>query len=293
MSALAGRAWFDPLRVPLNQALVFSIALHSLLMLITFAPPDPIKFKPLDSRLEVILLNARSASKPVSPDVVAQVDMTAGGEHDKGRAKSPLAPDEKLEAGTDIERKQKRVADLEAAQRQLMAMTRSVQTFVEQPEAQKSPAPTGTDDEDIQFKIAMLQAQIEKSIDAYNKRPRRLTYGVNAVGASYARYVTDWAARIEQIGTARYPTEARGKLYDSLVITVEIQKDGHVGDIIINRKSQHEALNKAIREIVLAGAPYEPFTGEMANEGDILQIVRTWTFTNQALRTTAPPASGG
>ncbi|MEZ5739955.1 MAG: hypothetical protein R3E68_11195 [Burkholderiaceae bacterium] len=48
--------------------------------------------------------------------------------------------------------------------------------------------------------------------------------------------------------------EARGKIYDSLVITVEVRKDGMVEDIIINRKSEHEVLNRAVREIVLAGA---------------------------------------
>ncbi len=293
MSEFALRSWRNTLSTPLNKALVFSSALHLLLMMITFAPPDPLKFKPMDSRLEVILLNARGADRPVTPDVVAQVDMTAGGEHETGRAKSPLAPDERFEAGTDVERKQQRVAELEDAQRQLMAMTRSVQTFVEQPESKTTPNAQGSDDEDIQFKIAMLQAQIEKSIDAYNKRPRRLTYGVNAVGETYARYVTDWAARIEQIGTARYPAEARGKLYDSLVITVEIQKDGQVGNIVINRKSQHEPLNKAIREIVLAGAPYERFTPEMSAQGDVLQIVRTWTFTNESLQSSAAPATGG
>src|SRR5690606_31272780 len=40
-------------------------------------------------------------------------------------------------------------------------------------------------------------------------RPKRLTYGIDAVGASYARYVRDWTARIEQLGTDHYPPEAR------------------------------------------------------------------------------------
>jgi protein TonB len=74
---------------------------------------------------------------------------------------------------------------------------------------------------------------------------------------------------------------------------VEIQKDGHVGDIHIKRKSKYKVLNKAIKEIVLAGAPYEPFTKEMAAEGDILQIVRTWTFTNRSLETSSAPTKLG
>lgn len=133
--------------------------------------------------------------------------------------------------------------------------------------------------------IARLQAQIDRQISDYNKRPKRLTYGVNAVGVSYARYVDDWAARIEKLGTERYPREARGRMYDSLIITVEIDKHGNVVDVIVNRKSKFEVLNRAVRQIVHAGAPYERFTPEMAREGDILQIVRTWTFTNDSLET--------
>jgi len=57
--------------------------------------------------------------------------------------------------------------------------------------------------------------------------------------------------------------------------------------VILNRKSPHEVLNRAVRDIVYAGAPYEPFPAEMAREGDILQIVRTWTFTREGVATEA------
>ena len=284
----------EPPRSSLNLALAFSIAIHAVLMMINFVQPEPIRFKPLDSRLEVILLNARGHREEATKAVViAQVDMTAGGQDEEGRAKSPLVAEKVIEDGTALELKQKKAAELEEMQRQLMALARSPTTFVDHPGSRKEADAAGADEEDIQFKIARLQAEIARNIEDYNKRPRRLTYGVNAVGATYARYVTDWAAQIEKIGTERYPQEARGKFYDSLIITVELHKDGHVGEIIINKKSRFEALNKAVREIVLAGAPYQPFTEEMAAEGDILQVVRTWTFTNKALETTAPPSQGG
>jgi protein TonB len=93
------------------------------------------------------------------------------------------------------------------------------------------------------------------------------------------------ATRVERIGTERYPADARGRQYDSLIITVEIDKHGNVVDVVINKKSKYEALNRAVKKIVYAGQPYERFPPEMAREGDILQIVRTWTFTNDALET--------
>ncbi len=235
--------------------------------------------------MEVILVNAKSRKKPVNPDVVAQNNMEAGGDRDEGRATSPVKASNKVEDGDDLVRKKKKLAQLEETQRQLMAMARSPTTFLERQKSKKKSQDGGTDNEDIQFVIQRMQAEIAKNISDYNKRPRRLTYGVNAVGASYARYVTDWAARIEEIGTERYPKRARGKVYDSMIIMVEIKKDGHVGDIQIKKKSRHAVLNRAIKEIVFAGAPYERFTPEMAAQGDILQIVRTWKFTNRSLQT--------
>ena len=278
---------------PLHQGIALSLVLHAMLMMVHFTAPAPLRIAPLDSRLEVILLNAKADTKPVKADVVAQVNMEAGGDHDKGIATSPLQAENKIQDGDALTRKTRKIAELEAMRRELMAMARSPSTFVTSPEKKKSKKKNGSDEEDIEFVIARLQAKIAKDISDYNKRPRRLTYGVNAVGKTYARYVTDWAARIEEIGTDRYPKEARGKFYDSMVILVEIQKDGHVGDIIIKRKSKYKALNQAIKRIVLAGAPYEPFTPEMAAEGDILQIVRTWTFTNRSLRTSSAPAKLG
>jgi len=185
------------------------------------------------------------------------------------------------------------VAELEAQQRKLLALARGPQAYVREGERSDEPrgASSGDDEKDVDTVIARLQAQIDRQVSDYNKRPKRLTYGINAVGVSYARYVDDWAARIERLGTERYPPEARGKLYDSLIITVEIDKHGNVVDVIINRKSKYEVLNRAVKKIVYAGAPYERFTPEMAREGDILQIVRTWTFTNDSLETASarPP----
>ncbi len=295
MTAADLRASFDPalLRRPLAIGVACSIALHATLLALKFAPPEPLRFAPADAQIEVVLLNAGSERKPLKADVLAQVDMEGGGDRDAGRARSPLPADVRVSDGLDVRQQRKRVEELEAQQRQLLALARGPQAVAE-PDRRTPPAaardPSGTDNEDIQQVISRLQAQIDRQISDYNKRPKRLTYGVNAIGVSYARYVDEWAARIERLGTERYPPEARGRIYDSLIITVEIDRHGNVVDVILNRKSKHEVLNQAVRRIVYAGAPYERFPPEMAREGDILQIVRTWNFTNDALATEAVKA---
>jgi len=273
------------LRDPLTIGVAVSLLLHLVVLAVRFAPPPPFVLAPRDSRLEVVLLNAGTVERPLAPDVVAQVNMEGGGDRDEGRATSPLVASPRVSDGEAIAQREQRVRELEELQRRLLARASEQASVRDQPAQPEPRAEPGDDREQTEQLIARLQAQIERQISDYNKRPRRLTFGVNAIGVTYARYVTDWASRIEQIGTERYPAEARGRLYGSLVITVEIDKHGNVVDIVINRKSEHEVLNRAVKEIVFAGAPYEPFPPEMAREGDILQIVRTWTFTNGALRT--------
>jgi protein TonB len=282
------RALSDALAVrdPLTVALVASLLLHGLVMFMRFAPPAPIKVNPNDARLEVVLLNAQTRTRPMTPDVLAQTNQEGGGENERGRAKSPLPAESVARDGTALKEPRRRIEQLEARQRELLALAKGPQAYVtpERP-ADATPRPEATDRDDLQSVMTRMQAEIAKNVEDYNKRPKRLTFGVNAVGVHYARYVADWATKIERIGTERYPPEARGRQYDSLIITVEIDKHGNVVDVVVNKKSKYEALNRAIKQIVYAGQPYERFPPEMAREGDILQIVRTWTFTNDALET--------
>jgi periplasmic protein TonB len=268
--------------------IIVSVLLHLVLLFMRFAPPEPMRMGAMDSKLDVILLNAQTDAKPIKPDAVAQANMEAGGDQEKGRATSPLVADTARADGDALLVQKRRTQELENQQKQLLAVAKDRALLVDPNQKADSGEANGKDENDVDQVIRRLQAQIDKQISDYNKRPRRLTYGVNAVGVSYARYVSDWTNKIEEIGTERYPKEARGKFYDSLIITVEIDKEGNVVEVILNKKSRYDALNKAVKQIVYAGAPYEKFTSEMIREGDILQIVRTWTFTNGQLEVEAP-----
>jgi protein TonB len=272
-------------RDPMRVALIASLVLHAIVMFMKFAPPMPVRVNPNDARLEVVLLNAQTRARPLTPEVLAQVNQEGGGEHERGRAKSPLPAETTARDGTVLQEQRRRVEQLERQQRELMTIAKGPQAYVTPEKSAEAPRPDAADRDDMNAVLARMQAEIARNVEDYNKRPKRLTFGVNAVGVNYARYVADWATKIERIGTERFPPEARGRQYDSLIITVEIDKHGNVVDVVVNKKSKYEALNRAVKQIVYAGQPYERFPPEMAREGDILQIVRTWTFTNDALET--------
>ena len=284
--------WRDRGTRRLALAIAASFLLHVAVMSLRFVPPEPLQITPIDTPLDVVLLNAANQVRPTNPDVAAQASMLGGGDHDRGRAQSPLPAEARVEDGDALVEQRARIRELERLQRDLMVRA-GADDGVPAPEAVPPPvdrpdAAESEESDESRAVIARLQAEIARRVQDYSKRPRRLTFGVNAVGVSYARYVDDWSSRIEKMGTDRYPAEARGRQYDSMVVLVEIDKDGNVVKVDLKKPSQYPALNAAVRRIVYAGAPYERFTPEMMRDGDILQIVRTWRFTHGSLETSTP-----
>jgi protein TonB len=142
----------------------------------------------------------------------------------------------------------------------------------------------GPDAADTAAMILELEAEIAEQTRAYNQRPRRgQITGVRARQSNFARYYEDWRAKIEHISELHYPAAARGKMYDNLLITVSIKKDGSIDKIVIHRHSKYPVLNEAALKIARLGEPYAPFPPEIAKDYEVIDITRTWTFTNRKL----------
>ena len=103
----------------------------------------------------------------------------------------------------------------------------------------------------------------------------------------FARYFEDWRGRVEKVGNQNYPEEARGRIYGTLQMTVVIDRNGTLLDAIIERSSGSPVLDRAARRIVKLASPYPPFPPEIAHDTDLLEITRTWMFTNDQFGTRA------
>jgi periplasmic protein TonB len=87
---------------------------------------------------------------------------------------------------------------------------------------------------------------------------------------------------VERIGNNNYPQAARDqKIYGQLRMTVEINAEGGVESITINKSSGSKILDQAAINIVNLGAPYAAFSPEMRRNTDVLGITRTWSFTQE------------
>jgi protein TonB len=268
-------------------AILLSVAVHGLLLSLHFRFPEASKaFR--DHALDIILVNSRSATKPADAQAQAQADIDGGGNSEENRrAKTPLPAAPKQQPGDELDRSRKRVQELEARQQHLATQSRSKQRVVPsenkeiQPETAQ-PSTSGIDLADSSLAMIRQQGEIAKEIDEYNKRPRKTFIGTRASAVSHAQYIEDWRAKVERIGTLNYPSEARGKLYGKLIMTISIRKDGSLENVEINESSGHKILDDAARRIVRMGAPYGAFPPAMRQEtGDIIVFVRTLTFTQR------------
>jgi protein TonB len=144
------------------------------------------------------------------------------------------------------------------------------------PEAQ--PLPNGRDLADLSLAAMRLQAQIDRQIDEYQKRPRKKFIGANAREYRFAQYEEDWRVKVERIGTLNYPAEARGKHYGHLRLTVTIRADGSVESVELDRSSGLKVLDQAAFKIVRMASPYAAFPPDIRRDTDLLVITRTWFF---------------
>jgi protein TonB len=271
----------------LVMAMTVSVGLHITALAVRFVDPELFRVRSTDPPVEIILVNAKSASAPGTVEALAQNNLDGGGANDAGRRTSPLPNSFEMRDGDSLESARKTVQQLEEEQKKLLATLReSLQLQPTPPkDASTEAMQDGSTDEETTQQLARAQAEIAKQISDYQKRPRKHHFMPSASEYRYARYVEDWRARVERIGNENYPNDARGRYYGALRMTVAIRKDGSVADALIEQSSGSQILDRAARRIVQIAGPYRPFPPEIARDTDILEITRTWIFTNDQLAT--------
>ena len=279
-------AAMDPARRNLTLALGASLLFHAVLLTIHFTPPDFID-KARERALDVILVNSKSKSRPDKAQARAQTSLDGGGNTEEDRrAKTPLPPSPNTREGRELIEAQRRVAELEAQQQQQMLTQLKSEKALGADGTRKdlAPAPepvrSGTDLASSALAIARIEGQISRQLDEYNQRPRKKFIGARVEEYRFAQYVEDWRQKIERIGNLNYPDAAKGRLYGSLVLTVIIRANGDLERVEVNRSSGNTLLDDAARRIVQMAAPFAAFPDSIRRDTDVLEITRTWTFTN-------------
>jgi protein TonB len=274
----------------LSIALAVSLVFHAVLLLIHFKFPDANPFKDTSPTIEVVLVNSKSAKRPTKADALAQVDLDGGGNTEaQRRAKSnlPAVPD--MPDDAELSLAAQRVQQLEIDARRLLAQENAA-NYATDPktmpveQTEKTGADRVADLPNDKLEIARLEAQIAREWEAYQQLPKRKFVGARTKGVVYAEYVDQWRQKIERVGTANFPEQARREgLFGSVLVTVAIKADGTVERVEIDRSSGSRVLDSAVERIVMLASPFKPFPANVRREADILHITRSWSFTRSDL----------
>lgn len=273
----------------LKIAIAVSLLLHALVLSLQFTAPVNLSLKPLESGLEIILVNARHDKAPLKADALAQANLDGGGNAEAGRARSPLPPSAQAVDGTALAA-QRRIAELEQQQSRILAqMARPDLHSVPQltDKAGQSPAidKLAPAPQLLTETLARREAEIARRIEDYNKRPLKTQITPSTREVVYAMYYTAMQKRIEQIGTLYFPQQDGKKLYGELVIAIPVFQDGSLymqdGGPHIARSSGTPALDAAALAIVRRSAPFGRFPAGLPLDGKshVWEIITRFSFT--------------
>jgi protein TonB len=271
-------------------AVAFSLLAHGALLAVHFVAPPPASLAPTDPGMEVILVNAKHAKKPLKADALAQANLDGGGQADAGRAKSPLPDMRKMETGDSVKSSKRSVAELERRQRELMTQMRQPTPYRAAPiteNAPPDPTPKGADLLETSKAIARMSAEISQTIEDQNKRPRKTFISPSTREVGYAMYYKTMQKRVEEVGTLNFPQQNGRKMYGELVVEIPIFQDGTIymkdGGARVEKSSGNPALDAAALAIVRRAAPFGRFPPNMlsSDKDDLWVIITRFKFTRE------------
>ena len=233
-----------------------------------------------DTPLEVILVNARTNEAPTKAQAIAQANLAGGGEAEAGIATSPLPPspnqligDEDSDASRTIERMQEQ-------QQQILTQIRREIAAMPVPDPRKvSVSPAEREQEEKRQQRLHLLAEIEKQINEQNARPRRRYISPATREEVYAIYYDKLRHKIEERGTASFPTLNGHKLYGELTVNLTIDARGRIVESEVVHSSNSRFLDQRALAIANAAAPFGNFSDDMKAKADQIVVTSRFRFT--------------
>tara|TARA_B100001027_G_scaffold109783_1_gene75672 strand:- start:1792 stop:2409 length:618 start_codon:yes stop_codon:yes gene_type:complete len=93
-----------------------------------------------------------------------------------------------------------------------------------------------------------------------------------------SKYLNAWQRKIERVGHNVLKREYPQLNLTQLRLVVSIDASGNLIETKIIDSSGSLEIDKIAQEIVRLASPFEPFSNEMINEYEVLQVDRIWKF---------------
>lgn len=271
----------------LTIALFVAAVMHAIVLLgISFRPVlQEMRTPPA---LEVILVQKAAVDleeEPEEADYLAQSSQDGGGDTDENaRPSSPFASD--IDSDADGLASAPVLASTPApsvkSSEEIITAVFSdtvIATEITTEATDEIEAPAGTVFIEQNLEIAKLAAEIDRQQEEFAKRPKKKHINARTKETASAEYMYQWVEQVERVGNLNYPDAARrNELTGALILIVGIFKNGEIESVTVDESSGHTLLDDAAVRIVELAGPFEPMSGQLAEETDILYIVRTWEF---------------
>jgi protein TonB len=271
----------------LTIALFVAAVVHAIVLLgVSFRPVlDEMRTPPT---LEVILVQKKAVLEEEGPEdanYLAQSSQDGGGNTDENtRPSSPFASD--IDSDSDGLAATPVMASapapsVESTEEIITAVFSDtlIATEITTEVTDEIDAPAGTIFIEQNLEIAKLAAEIDRQQEEFAKRPKKKHINARTKEVASAEYMYNWVEQVERVGNLNYPDAARrNELTGALILIVGIYKNGEIESVTVDESSGHTLLDDAAVRIVELAGPFEPMTGRLAEETDILYIVRTWEF---------------
>ena len=267
---------------PLFTSMPVAVFLHAVLIFATgFMTPEPNPVRK-STLLDITLVNTYSDVAPKDADFIAQSNQQGGGTLDKkSRITSPFASENPNTTDGD-----KNFASDESAPEvtprpkpQILTTKgktkKTIDKKVVEEEVLEETVVTAEVSEKSE-EIAMLMAEMNKEEQRYAKRPRiHFVDSISAKSSVEARYINNWAKKLERIGNINFPNDAiRLSLSGTLILNATLDRAGRVVEMQIDVSSGSRILDKAALRIVKLAAPYEPLPSEIRKKYDRMSHCR-------------------
>ncbi|MFT5136531.1 MAG: protein TonB [Arenicella sp.] len=272
----------------LSVTAFFSALVHAVLILgISFKLPDLAETENTDNTLDVVLVNNTNNEVPLDAKTISSSNNQGGGEDDK-EASSPVPYKPTAVSPIDsikLTAEQKTISSISPDQLITGAgsQVRVQRKNPNQTELKYKVKRKGLDK--ITTKSARelererLIAKINQSMEDYSKRPNKEFLSPTTAQHEAAKYLDDWRKKVESVGNTNYPLQAKARsLAGTLILTVEINRNGTIASIQVNNPSPHKILNDSAVRFVRDASPFSSFPDEIDANTDILVITRAFHF---------------
>ena len=285
------RAWRPSV---MQLALAISLSLHGAVLGVRFVDPEDFNRVFQDTPLEVILVNSRSNEAPTKAQAIAQANLAGGGEAEAGIATSPLPPSPNQILGDDQTDATRQIEQMQQMQQQILAQIRREVAAMPIPDPRRATMTSSEreQEEKRQQKLRQL-AQIEKEINEQNARPRRRYISPATREEVYAIYYDKLRHKIEDKGTANFPSINGHKLYGELTVNLTIDARGHIVESEVVRSSNSRFLDQRALAIAQAAAPFGGFSDDMKSKADQIVVTSRFRFTRTEGMQATMTNSGG